>query len=622
MNPRELIILILGLAIVAVVLRGLYVALKARRGQIKLSIDKNIPQDIDFEALELAELPGGGARVVERPPEQVKVQNSKLEEAQERAIAINLGDSGSAEANIPVLMDAVELSGATTIPEQEPENLLSEVVAEPEIDDEDIENIAPVYDDQEWPHNSKPLTPTEPERSIGNIEDETGPSSNEYLSIPDEDEDEGEGEGDQGFADEQRLEEDARREFDDVLLDYDQNDTYQRGNSHYGNRHDQNHSSPISEADALASIAPDYPKTDQAIESPAGRVKENWESEGSAKDEGFHLPAFEQSDEAEVDYSPRGDSPIGDRSDQDEEDSPDEGDESSLAEDSGNPNSQSFDQQLDDFSMTAGERIGYDNNIIKSATAAKQNPAPQTPESEQRLSGQSNLFDDTKASAEDIEPSVEKKIKKPWFFSVFKRKPKEVIEQPAPILMEETELLPIETMHGDDASLGDEVAKTATEPLKKSNYVAASDTQPTEVLVINVMARDGYSFDGDHLLQVLITAGLRFGGMNIFHHHLDSNTKGPVLYSVANVLNPGTFDLNNMSDFSTLGVSFFLALPTSINNLDAFGTMLSVAKKVKDGLDGELRDDQMNLMTPQTIEHYRQRVRDFELSQLKAGIRG
>ena len=100
MNPRELIILILGLAIVAVILRGLYVALKARRGQIKLSIDKNIPQDIDFEALELAELPGGGARVVERPPEQAMVQNSKLEEAQARASAINLGDSVSVEANI------------------------------------------------------------------------------------------------------------------------------------------------------------------------------------------------------------------------------------------------------------------------------------------------------------------------------------------------------------------------------------------------------------------------------------------------------------------------------------------------------------------------------------------
>jgi cell division protein ZipA len=617
MNPRELIILILGLAIVAVVLRGLYVALKARRGQIKLSIDKNIPHDFDLEALELAELPGGGARVVERAQEQVNVQNTKLKEAQERAIAISLGDAGSAEANIPVLMDAVELSAAAIIPE--PENLLSKVAVEPEIDEEHTENIAPVFGNQEWSHNSEPLPPTEPKLSIGNIEDETDLGSNECLSIPDED--------DRSFADDQRLEADVRREFDDVLLDYDQNDTYQRENSHDVNRNDQNHSSSRSETDALASVAPDYPKADEAAEFPSGRVKEDWESDEPAEDEGLHLPSFEQRDETEVDYSDRDDSPRGDssrwdRSGQDEEGSPDEGDDSSLAEDSSNPNSQSFEQQLDDFSMTAGERIGYDNNIIKAATAARPDSAPQTPESEQRLSEQSNLFDDTKVAVEDSDLLVEKKIKKPSFFSAFKRKPKEVIEQPAPILVEETEPLPIETVRDDDARLGDKGANTAAETLQKSNDVAASVTQPTEVLVINVMARDGYSFDGDDLLQVLITAGLKFGGMNIFHHHLDSNTKGPVLYSVANVLNPGTFDLNNMSDFSTLGVSFFLALPTSINNLDAFETMLSVAKKIKDGLDGELRDDQMNLMTPQTIEHYRQRVRDFELSQLKAGIRG
>ena len=67
MDLRELVILILGLTIVGVVVRGLLVALKARKNQLKLAIDKNIPKDIDLDALELAELPSGGARVVRRP---------------------------------------------------------------------------------------------------------------------------------------------------------------------------------------------------------------------------------------------------------------------------------------------------------------------------------------------------------------------------------------------------------------------------------------------------------------------------------------------------------------------------------------------------------------------------
>ena len=64
MDLRELVILVLGLTIVGVVVRGLLVALKARKSQLRLAIDKNIPKDIDLEAIELAELPSGGARVV------------------------------------------------------------------------------------------------------------------------------------------------------------------------------------------------------------------------------------------------------------------------------------------------------------------------------------------------------------------------------------------------------------------------------------------------------------------------------------------------------------------------------------------------------------------------------
>ncbi|MBT7227784.1 MAG: hypothetical protein HN872_14420, partial [Gammaproteobacteria bacterium] len=51
---------------------------------------------------------------------------------------------------------------------------------------------------------------------------------------------------------------------------------------------------------------------------------------------------------------------------------------------------------------------------------------------------------------------------------------------------------------------------------------------------------------------------------------------------------------------------------------DAFEQMLGVAQDIRDTLDGDLKDDHRNGMTAQTIEHYRQRVRDFELRRLKA----
>ena len=142
--------------------------------------------------------------------------------------------------------------------------------------------------------------------------------------------------------------------------------------------------------------------------------------------------------------------------------------------------------------------------------------------------------------------------------------------------------------------------------------------QPSEVIVLNVVARGGREFRGDDLLEVLITSGLKFGEMNIFHQRFRGTNNGPVIFSVANILNPGTFDLNSIHEFSTVGVSLFLALPSPINNLEAFDLMLGVAQRIQEELDGELKDDHRNVMTAQTIEHYRQRIRDFELRQLKA----
>jgi len=138
----------------------------------------------------------------------------------------------------------------------------------------------------------------------------------------------------------------------------------------------------------------------------------------------------------------------------------------------------------------------------------------------------------------------------------------------------------------------------------------------TQVMVINVMAKPGAVIYGDDLVQVLLGAGLRFGEMSIFHRHADRRG-GPVLFSVANAFNPGTFDLNRISEFTTQGISFFMTLPNVANNMLAFEQMLATAKHAQQMLDGELKDDNRSVMTAQTIEHYRQRIRDFELQQIR-----
>jgi len=157
------------------------------------------------------------------------------------------------------------------------------------------------------------------------------------------------------------------------------------------------------------------------------------------------------------------------------------------------------------------------------------------------------------------------------------------------------------------------------DPYTDSSYEENDDdsNEPSEVLAINVLARQGRRFAGDELLQVLLSSGLRFGEMSIFHRHANGKN-GPVLFSVANALNPGTFDLNEISEFTTPGVCFFMTLPNvASNNMLVYEQMLATARHVQQSLDAELKDDNRSVMTAQTMEHYRQRIRDFELQQLK-----
>lgn len=136
--------------------------------------------------------------------------------------------------------------------------------------------------------------------------------------------------------------------------------------------------------------------------------------------------------------------------------------------------------------------------------------------------------------------------------------------------------------------------------------------EPEEVLIMNLMAPAGQRFAGDELLQALLDEGLRFGAMDIFHKHKHANGSGPVQFSLANMVVPGTFNLATMDEFSTPGVSMFLSLPSEDESIVAFDSLARTARALAQRLGGELKDENRSVMTRQTIEHCRQRVLEYE----------
>ncbi|MGI9328475.1 MAG: cell division protein ZipA C-terminal FtsZ-binding domain-containing protein, partial [Pseudomonadales bacterium] len=95
-----------------------------------------------------------------------------------------------------------------------------------------------------------------------------------------------------------------------------------------------------------------------------------------------------------------------------------------------------------------------------------------------------------------------------------------------------------------------------------------------ELIMIHLLSKPGECFDGATLLAALRKQGLKFGEMNIFHRN-NPMLKSPV-YSVANAVEPGFFDLSDMEAMSTPGVTFFLQLPGPEEPMGALEDMLNV----------------------------------------------
>ena len=138
---------------------------------------------------------------------------------------------------------------------------------------------------------------------------------------------------------------------------------------------------------------------------------------------------------------------------------------------------------------------------------------------------------------------------------------------------------------------------------------------PEDVIVINVLCRGGQQADGPTLLETITDHGLRFGDMNIFHRPSPGD-RARVDFSVASAVEPGTFDLGAMDEFATPGITMFMQLPGPANPLEAFEDMVSIARGIATRIGGDLKDEQHSVMTAQTIEHCRQRIRDFARRQM------
>ncbi len=175
-----------------------------------------------------------------------------------------------------------------------------------------------------------------------------------------------------------------------------------------------------------------------------------------------------------------------------------------------------------------------------------------------------------------------------------------------------------ETLLVEPITTANDIEREEFQPcLFESSQDSKAGQEPIEeIIVLNVLATTPEGFAGADLLHILLACDCRFGDMNIFHRYEQANEKGPVQFSIVNMVKPGTFNLQDINDFSTPGVSFFVQLPGPVDSIQAFDAMVDTAKCLARNLNGELKDEAHSTATEQTIEHCRERIRAYQKKRL------
>jgi len=135
----------------------------------------------------------------------------------------------------------------------------------------------------------------------------------------------------------------------------------------------------------------------------------------------------------------------------------------------------------------------------------------------------------------------------------------------------------------------------------------AKAPQTSKIVTLHVVAPEGDLMNGAHLLEQFEQRGYHYGDMNIFH----SMHEGQTVFSVAKLVMPGTFDINDMDSFQTPGVSLILQLPGPVPADVAFEVLLSEAHELADAMDGTVLDADRSTLSKQTVQHMREGINEY-----------
>lgn len=130
--------------------------------------------------------------------------------------------------------------------------------------------------------------------------------------------------------------------------------------------------------------------------------------------------------------------------------------------------------------------------------------------------------------------------------------------------------------------------------------------RPSDIIVVYILPKVDQLLMGSQINSSAQAMGLSFGDMNIFHYKSGDRK----VFSLANMLEPGSFDPDTIHDIKTTGLTIFMQI-SGDDPLDDLTEMLQRSYQLAGLLDARLCNHKREPLTEQDAENYRTQVNDF-----------
>lgn len=149
-----------------------------------------------------------------------------------------------------------------------------------------------------------------------------------------------------------------------------------------------------------------------------------------------------------------------------------------------------------------------------------------------------------------------------------------------------------------------------------ANTAKTQSAPVQDIIALTILPSQSAYFSGRTLNAAFQANQLKFGERRIFHKYRGDMVDGDILFSVASLTEPGSFEPNKIALSQFKGLFLFMDVASVHDPLPTFEKMLATARLMSHALGARICDESRNHLSAQVIEHLKERIRETQRRQL------